>query len=242
MNVNTFVAVLSAAYLLLLPVAQAETRERQAVESDRHQASEVRQLELERAADWGLKQEEWQRFRRVMEGPLGIYSPNLDPLTALGIEARDSTEQQRYAELQVQAEVTRLQKLMAYQNAYDQAYKRLYPDQLPVNLIAANPPPLMSPVVPAGRLAVFVTTDCWGCVERVRQLQHDRQAFDLYLVDSRGNDALIREWARTAGIEPHKVRLREITLNHDAGHWQRQGDNGTFPAVMQAVNGRWQRR
>src|ERR1700743_3496374 len=99
MNVNTFRAVLSTICLLLLPVAQAETRVRQAVESDRHQASEVRQLELERAAGWGLKQEEWQRFRRVMEGPLGIYSPNLDPLTALGIEARDSAEQQRYAEL-----------------------------------------------------------------------------------------------------------------------------------------------
>ncbi|NWA02315.1 TIGR03759 family integrating conjugative element protein [Pseudomonas gingeri] len=241
MNMKIFRTVLSTA-CLLPAVTQAETRVQQAVENHRHQQSQVRQQELERAADWGLRQEEWQRYRRVMEGPLGIYSPNLDPLTALGIEARDSAEQQRYAELQVQAEVARVQKLMAYQNAYDQAYKRLYPEQLPVNLIGTHPPPMMSTVVPAGRLAVFVTTDCRGCVEQVRQLQRDKQGFDLYLVGSQGNDELIRDWARKAGIEPHKVRQREITLNHDDGHWQHQGDKGTFPAIMQADNGRWQRR
>lgn len=74
------------------------------------------------ARDWGLRQEEWTRYRELMAGPLGIYSPNLDPLSALGTEARSDQERQHYAELQVQAEARRVDKLLAYQRAYDEAW------------------------------------------------------------------------------------------------------------------------
>ena len=77
------------------------------------------------ARDWGLRPEEWARYRQLMQGPLGIYSPNLDPLTALGIEARSDEERNRYAELQVQAESKRVGKTLAYQRACDAAWKRL---------------------------------------------------------------------------------------------------------------------
>ena len=73
------------------------------------------------ARDWGLRPEEWARYRQLMQGPLGIYSPNLDPLTALGIEARSDEERNRYAELQVQAESRRVGKMLAYERAYDAA-------------------------------------------------------------------------------------------------------------------------
>jgi len=85
------------------------------------------------ARDWGLSAEDWARYRELMQGPLGVYSPNLDPLTALGIEARSDEERNRYAELQVQAESRRVNKTLAYQRAYDAAWKRLYPGQLRVN-------------------------------------------------------------------------------------------------------------
>ncbi|KPA90100.1 MULTISPECIES: TIGR03759 family integrating conjugative element protein [Pseudomonas] len=222
--------------LLSVPVmAQPVT---QTTEADRLYRQST--LDQQRAAEWGLKQEEWQRYRRLMEGPLGVHSPQLDPLTALGIEARDSAEQERYAQMQAQAEFARLQKLLDYQRAYDRAYKRLYADQLPVNLIGSAA--LASPVEAAGRLAVFVKPGCQSCITRVGQLQRDGQRFDLYLLDNGGNDSLLRDWARQAGIDPQKVRRREITLNHDAGHWARLGDSGPVPAVMRPVNGQWRRQ
>jgi len=61
-------------------------------------------LDERQARDWGLHPEEWARYRQLMQGPLGVYSPALDPLTALGIEARSEEERRRYAELQVRAE------------------------------------------------------------------------------------------------------------------------------------------
>ena len=44
------------------------------------------------ASEWGLQPQEWARYRELMDGPLGIQSPNLDPLSALGIEARTDEE------------------------------------------------------------------------------------------------------------------------------------------------------
>src|SRR3546814_20575381 len=76
------------------------------------------------ARDWGLGTEEWTRYVELMDGPLGIYSPNLDPLSALGVEARSDEERRRYAELQVQAEARRVEKLLAYKRAYDDAWRR----------------------------------------------------------------------------------------------------------------------
>ena len=45
-------------------------------------------LDERQAREWGLHPEEWARYRQLMQGPLGVYSPQLDPLTALGIEAQ----------------------------------------------------------------------------------------------------------------------------------------------------------
>jgi len=49
-------------------------------------------LDERQAREWGLQPEEWARYRQLMQGPLGVYSPQLDPLTALGIEARSDEE------------------------------------------------------------------------------------------------------------------------------------------------------
>ena len=192
------------------------------------------------ARDWGLRSEEWARYRALMQGPLGIYSPNLDPLTALGIEARSDEERNRYAELQVQAESRRVGKTLAYQRAYDAAWQRLFPGQQRVNLPGARAPG--SSNKGSGRLAVFVKADCPPCDQRVRQLQAAGTAFDLYMVGSRQDDARIRQWAVQAGIDPARVRARTITLNPDAGRWLALGLPGELPAVVREVNGQWQRQ
>ena len=192
------------------------------------------------AKDWGLRPEEWARYRQVMQGPLGIYSPNLDPLTALGIEARSDEERKRYAELQVKAESRRVDKTLAYQRAYDAAWKRFYPGQLRVNLPGA--PSSTASNKGSGRLAVFVKANCVPCEQRVRQLQAAGTAFDVYMVGSRQEDARIRQWATQAGIDAGRVRARAITLNHDAGRWLSLGLPGELPAVVREVNGQWQRQ
>lgn len=197
-------------------------------------------LDERQAKDWGLGPEEWARYRQLMQGPLGVYSPQLDPLTALGIEARSEEERRRYAELQVQAEARRVGKTLAYQRAYDAAWQRLFPGQPRVSLPGAKAQGTGN--TGSGRLAVFVKADCAPCAQRVQQLQAAGTAFDLYMVGSRQDDVRIRQWATQAGIDPARVRARTITLNHDAGRWLSLGLPGELPAVVREVNGQWQRQ
>lgn len=196
------------------------------------------------AKEWGLRDDEYARYRDLMEGPIGVYSPNLDPLSTLGIEARSDEERQRYAELQVQVEARRVEKLLAYQRAYDDAWQRLNPGMARVNLPADKPGASTnsSPLHGNGRTAVFVRDGCTACGKIVQRLQSSDAAFDLYMVGSRQDDARIRDWAKRAKIDPMRVRNGSITLNHDAGRWLTLGVPGDLPAVVREVNGQWQRQ
>ncbi|MDA8520412.1 TIGR03759 family integrating conjugative element protein [Acidovorax sp. NCPPB 4044] len=199
-----------------------------------------------RAREWNLRAEDWSRYRTLMQGPLGIYSPHLDPLTALGIEARSDEERRRFAELQVQAEARRVQKTLDYQRAYDAAWQRLHPDlqrvALPSNQAGGDVSGAGTGAAEPGRLAVFVKEACAACDQRVQQLQSAGTAMDVYVVGSRGDDERIRRWARQAAIDPAKVQAKAITLNHDGGRWLSLGVPGELPAVVREVGGQWQRQ
>jgi integrating conjugative element protein (TIGR03759 family) len=216
----------------------APSTDSRVVQSQERTASDAA-LDERLARDWGLQADEWARYQQLMQGPLGIYSPNLDPLTALGIEARTAEERRRYAELQVQAEARRVEKTLAYQRAYDAAWQRLYPTLQPVDLTDTGS--VSTGASPSVRLAVFVKEGCPACEQQVQQLLTEDAAFDLYMVGSRQEDARIRQWAARMGIDPDKVRERVITLNHDAGRWLSIGVQGDLPAVVREVNGQWRR-
>ncbi|KJZ54616.1 TIGR03759 family integrating conjugative element protein [Pseudomonas marginalis] len=192
----------------------------------------------EQAASWGLTEQEWTRFEKIQAGPRGFWSPNLDPLTALGVEAGTDQERQRYAELQVALEAKRAERELAYQNAYTAAWAKLFPGLLPIQGMASSSP-TSSSVAP--RPALFVEDHCPACTAEAQRLQNSDTAFDIYLVGSQGEDERVRSWARQADIDPAKVQRQQITLNHDRGRWFSLGAPGPLPATFQQVNGQWQR-
>ncbi|RMO79210.1 hypothetical protein ALQ33_01870 [Pseudomonas syringae pv. philadelphi] len=217
---------------------QSNSREQQSVLTDSQSQSSDEML----AQDWNLSSQEWQRYHTLMQSSRGVYSPGLDPLTALGIEARSDEERRRYAELQVKAEAQRTAKELAYQRAYDDAFERLYPNLMPIASSASQ----ASAAGPAnqgnGRLAVFVKDGCPECSIRVKALQAQKQPFDVYMVGSQNDDERIRNWAIVSGIDPANVRTRQITLNHDGGRWLGLSLGGELPAVVREVNGQWLRQ
>jgi len=190
------------------------------------------------AESWGLTEQEWTRFEQIQAGPRGFWSPNLDPLTALGVEAQTDHERLRYAELQVALEAKRAERELAYQNAYSAAWAKLFPGLLPIQGMASQSP-ASSSVVP--RQSLFVEDHCPACTAEAQRLQSSETAFDIFLVGSQGEDERVRSWARQAEIDPVKVQRRQITLNHDRGRWFSLGAQGPLPASFQQVNGQWQR-
>jgi len=113
-------ASLAIALILLSPSAPALTADLVAPQvfsgetGSAERQSTVQRNDSAVAQEWGLSSQEFQRYRTLMQGSRGVYSPGLDPLTALGIEAQSDAERRRYAELQVRAEAQRVQKELAY--------------------------------------------------------------------------------------------------------------------------------
>ncbi|WP_122417208.1 TIGR03759 family integrating conjugative element protein [Pseudomonas viridiflava] len=239
-------ALMGLSMLTPLSVAVAATSASSQANSQEHQSatydSQARSSDEILARDWNLSPQEWQRYQALMQSSRGVYSPGLDPLTALGIEARSDEERRRYAELQVKAEAQRTAKELAYQREYDQAFQRLYPNLMPIASGASQASAANQANQGNGRLAVFVKDGCPECSTRVKALQAQKQPFDVYMVGSQNDDERIRNWAITSGIDPANVRTRQITLNHDGGRWLGLSLGGDLPAVVREVNGQWLRQ
>ncbi|MCX2706993.1 MULTISPECIES: TIGR03759 family integrating conjugative element protein [unclassified Pseudomonas] len=192
--------------------------------------------DVARAKAWGLTDDEWAKFERLQAGPRHYWSPQLDPLTTLGVEADSDQERQRYAELQVRLEAKRAERELAYQKAYTAAWARLFPGMLPVQGMADDPA-----ATPAGRFALFVEERCPPCVTNTQQWLRGGVHLDVYLIGSQGDDGRLRQWARDAGITPAQVSSGQVTLNHDRGRWFALGASRPLPARFQQVDGKWQR-
>jgi integrating conjugative element protein (TIGR03759 family) len=172
----------------------------------------------EKAEIWGLTERDWRRYESLMEGPRGIWSPNLDPITTLGVEARSAEERRRYAELLVEVERARTERELAFQRAYDQAWQRLYPDEMPVDEFTMQPRSdfhFTDDGALQARMTVHVASQgCERCDSTVRELIAQGAQMDIFVLDSNGNDTAIRDWARRVGIPAERVQARSITLNH----------------------------
>ncbi|WP_233141479.1 TIGR03759 family integrating conjugative element protein [Aggregatibacter actinomycetemcomitans] len=191
-----------------------------------------------KAQEWGLTVEEWNKYEQLKNGERGTWSPGLDPLTTLGIEAQTEQKRNYYARLLAKKMHERVEKELAFQRAYDKAFSELYPHELPFDV-----EPHVSQR--AGRVLYFTRLDnCEKCeidTGRILSYVNNKTPIDIYVVGSQNNDEAIRQWAKKHRIDPNKVRQRLITLNHDGGNWLKYAD-GKMPVAFQIQqNGQWQR-
>lgn len=182
----------------------------------------------QQATVWGVTPEEWQRYLTLKQQALGVWSPELDPLTTLGVEAENDQERQRFAELLVKQEYQRLEKELAFQRAYDAAWRRLYPGLTPLKTASSG----------ASRVSLFVKERCPDCDSLLRTLLAQRRPLDIWLVGSNGDDERVRRWALAHGIDAKRVDEHNITLNHDAGRWLRIGQ-GKMPVALERQGEQW---
>jgi integrating conjugative element protein (TIGR03759 family) len=195
--------------------------------------------EIARAQAWGLSQTEWRRYQTLMQGIRGSVSPDtISPFEVLGIHARDEAERRRYAELWAQAMWEDAERILAFQRAYVEAGRRLYPG---VPLIDSSRLPekdkQTTGLEPQDRVLLFTRPDCDACDAMLARLlgRIDRIAgIDIYLAGiDPGDDRAVRDWAGQHGIKPEWVRTRKVTLNFEAGALAAlTGGRGEIPSLM----------
>ena len=183
----------------------------------------VTSSELARSRLWGLSETEWRRYKKLMQGIRGSISPStISPIEVLGIHARDEAERQRYAEAWSRAMREDVDRILAFQRAYDAAGKSLYPNE---PLIDVDRLPRKteesSALQSTDRLLFFTRPECPACdmlAGKLLKRIDDVSGIDIYLIDiAPGDDAAVRDWASTHRIDTEWVRSRRVTLNHDGG-------------------------
>lgn len=184
------------------------------------------QSRFDQARNWGLTQDEWRRYQSLMEGQRGIWSPNLDPITALGVEARTDAERMRYARLLVEIEKQRVERELAFQRAYDQAWQEMHPELSPVNTFFSHDNTRINSQFteletrvaqsPVERITLVIADPCDACDAVVNRLVAIDANVDIYVAGAE-NDTDIRRWAMRMALPVDRVRSRNITLNHYTG-------------------------
>ncbi len=199
--------------------------------------------ELEHAKRWGLGAQDWAGYRTIMRGPRGLWTPNLDPLTVLGVNAENEAERRRYATLLLRLEAERVKRELAFEKTVQAVKTELYPDlepfdrtRLAAKLIETRRQG--TPLQAGDHVLLFVNLQCAACDLWVQALIAKVQAIpgldlDVYVVGE-ATDEAIRRWATQLAIPPVLVEGARVTLNHDAGTLMRltRDPSVTVPVLL----------
>ncbi len=202
------------------------------------------------AERWHLSVNEWTEYERLMQGPRGIWSPNLDPVTILGIHAASDAERRRYAELLVTIEFERVEQELRFQEAYDAAARRLFPNlpriesaggELAAGLRTTSSGSERDRLAFVGSISSARCPACQATLVRVlgQGATPAAPVLDLFLADA-PDDAALRAWAGEVGLDPTAVRDGRITLNHAHPPFVLPGvATTTTPRLLRRRAGRW---
>lgn len=202
---------------------------------DREAALQMSEIDQALANQWMLDESDWVKYKTIMSGPRGIWSPGLDPLTALGVSETDPQERKRYAELWMKMEIRRVELELAFEVERMKAGKKLQGDLLAVN----NQPWVEAweteQKAVTHQVMFFVdascTEDCKSEFENLFKSIGNNAKLDIYFRDGIGSEE-IGVWAAFMGIDPALVKSRKVTLNFDSGMSEKMDvSEDSFPAV-----------
>ena len=200
-------------------------------------ANELTPMAVARAQRWGLSPTEWQRYETLMTGIRGSVSPSsLSPIEVLGIHARTDAERREYAEQWARLMHEDVERVLAFQRAYDEALRRLYGNE-PLISSAATPRLTQAALARSDRLLLFVSRECPACddaVKDVLRLQSQVAGIDIYLVGVESDaPRAVQDWAANHGIPVALVKAGQVTLNFEGDALARLGQSmATLPLVM----------
>jgi integrating conjugative element protein (TIGR03759 family) len=187
---------------------------------------------------WQLSETEWTRYRTLMKGIRGSISPaNISPIEVLGTHARDAQERQKYAEIWARMRHEDAGRILAFQRAYNIAFKKLYGNEKLIDVSKLDLPKPLS-FNESRRLLVFVKlSSCPDCERVIQTLLADTRnrniQTDIYFTDTRKRDnPKIRDWAKRQAIDRERLKNGTITLNHDDGNLFRITRNLASPVPM----------
>lgn len=190
------------------------------------------------AEKWGITPEDYVRYTDIMTGPLKHWNPNIDPILALGIYAESDAQQQRFAELYARQEYQLVTQTQAFERAYHEAFRRLFPNaqivraelMTPYHAHKNNFQPIASPLIEnrlktGDRILYFANPNSDDNHSDVQHLQNLLKSgsgisADIYVLGVNDENE-VRRWAKQHAIDIHLLNSTLLTLNMDNGVYQK---------------------
>lgn len=177
--------------------------------------SEESQTGEELAKLWGLDASEWDEYQLIMKGPRGTWTPNLDPITVLGINAKSEAERNEYAEKLAKLERARVTRELEFEIAYQKAQKRLF-GHIPLYKEAGTASfSGLGEAKKYKKVDVFINSPCIECEGVAKNVLNSGVDVDFYF--SGFNSEQIKGWAVGVGVTPAMISKKRVTLNFDGG-------------------------
>lgn len=180
---------------------------------------------------WGLNESDWKDYQQIMEGPRGLWSPDLDPITTLGIEAKSETKQQHYALLYTKQFDERVRKETRFQATLN-AVRAQYYSSDKQSTVQGNPKAhIYALYIPAGECVD-------ACIDRLNRalslVNADDVQLHIYLAGA-ANIQIIRDWIRAHSIPPHQIANHQVQVHNDNGNYKgikKKHPNIPYPALL----------
>lgn len=178
------------------------------------------------ARQWMLTDQDWVKYKRIMVGPRGTWSPGLDPLTALGVMETDPNERRRYAEIWMQIEIKRSELELAFEVERMSASARILRGQPVVQNQSWIDNWNAEQAERTHDVNLFVDVECAeSCAELYTEVlastgTDDKVRLNIFFPAGTSADQ-IGQWARVVGIPPEIVKSRKVTLNFEEGAFDR---------------------
>lgn len=195
---------------------------------------------------WGLTIDEEKRYVLLMQNKSKFYYEGLrqTPIDILGLNAKNETERNHFAELAALQEAQKVSKNIAWNNAFYKAYNKLFANvpvvgdfdpspyspyaQKPVQLTQGDTLYFFVKEADAAKTILLLLTDA------IEQTPDTR----LHLMLLGFDDASIQIWANQHQIPQHLVNSGRISLNHGELSYQAlKVTKKTSPLLLLSKNG-----
>ena len=140
------------------------------------------------ALTWNLTEAEYTEFLQLKtEGLAAYFWKDLDPVMVLGLSATTESERIRYAEKYVQLMRNKVKHELAWEQAYQAADRRLFPQAQAVfdrtKLYGESAVEMIQELQEGDQVLVFTAMHCSSCTHSIRKLMQTLLTFNTVSLD-----------------------------------------------------------
>ena len=209
--------ILSALMLISVSAIAIETKisTQNKTEIKSSESSETHILNNKELADaWGLTETDIVKYKKVMQGPWGTFSPGIAPPLTLALDTKNSQERRRYVAIYAKLAHDRTLEELQVARLYHEVFNELYPDKAIKKEVLFQNEEYMKD---DDRFVIFINSECKDCThliltDLIKTSGFPKNPTDIY-VKGLSVETDLFGWAAKNSISTKDVQNGYVTLN-----------------------------